>query len=117
MSRRSILIFLADPLAAALVGAAAELSGHATCYPATGESVRGALRRTRAHIVILDCDDEEGCSDAVVGPAIMTGARVLVVRTPRTRRRELDLMEHQAVTVVDLPGDADLLMAAFVGDD
>lgn len=111
MSRQSILIFFMDPLAAALLGAAVELAGYTTYYAKTGESPRAALRRTRPGLVLLDCDDVESCSDAFIGPALMTGARVVLVRTPHTQRDIDDLADDARITVVELPADVERLAA------
>ena len=76
MSRHDVLILSADPLAAALLGAAVELAGHSASFPQPEESGRAALIRLRPRVVLVDCDHDEACSEELIGPALMTGARV-----------------------------------------
>ena len=83
-TRVPVLVLSSDPLAAALVGAAIELAGHAPRFPLADEAPRAALLRVRPRLVVIDCDHEDACSDSFIGPALMTGSRVLLVRSRRT---------------------------------
>lgn len=65
-----------DPLAAALVAAAAELAGFRPEFAHAGETLRATLLRVRPSHVLLDCDDPDLRDAAVLGPALMTGARL-----------------------------------------
>ena len=103
MSRHAVLIFSSDPLAAALLGAAVELTGHLPYFARQGESSRGALLRVRPKLVLIDCDHEESCSDEFVGPALMTGSRVLLFRSRRTERDMTEFAERLALRVVEMP--------------
>ena len=98
-----VLILSTDPLAGALLGAAVELAGHAPRFALPGEGARAALLRLRPRAVLIDCDHEEACADAFVGPALMTGARVHFVRSARTRRDVQDTARRLGVRVIDLP--------------
>jgi hypothetical protein len=98
-----VLVYSHDALAAALLGAAVELSGHLPHFPQPNESARSALLRVRPRLVAIDCDHQEACSDAFIGPALMTESRVLLFRSRRTRRDIGDLAERLGVTVADLP--------------
>lgn len=110
MSRHAALIFSSDPLAAALLGAAVELAGHAPHYPLpNGEAARAALLRTRPRLVLIDCDHEESCSDAFVGPALMTGARILLFRSRHTVRDVSDLARRLDLEVLEMPADSEAL--------
>jgi hypothetical protein len=86
MSNPTALIFSTDPLAAALIGAAVELSGFAAAFPAEGESARDALLRVRPAVALVDCDDEGACTEAFFGPALMMKTRVAVFSSTRSRR-------------------------------
>lgn len=110
MGSHAVLIFSADPVAAALLGAAVELAGHAPQFPRQDESARIALRRVRPGLTLIDCDHGEACSDAFVGPALMTGAKVLLFRSSRTRLDARDVSKRLDVRVIDLPTDHDALM-------
>jgi hypothetical protein len=115
VSRHAVLIFSADPLAAALLGAVVELAGHAPHFPQHEEAARGALLRVRPRLVLIDCDHEETCSEAFVGPALMTGAAVLLCRSHRTRRDTREFAARLRLGVVSLPDDHDALLRHLNG--
>jgi hypothetical protein len=100
-----VLIISTDPLAGALIGAAVELAGHAPHFAQLTEVSRGALLRVRPRLVIIDCDHEEACSDEFVGPALMTGARVLLFRSRRSTREISEFASRMELRVVDMPVD------------
>lgn len=103
MPRQPVLVLSSDPLSAALLGAAIELAGHAPRFPESDEGARAALLRVRPRLVIVDSDDEEACSDEFIGPALMTGSRVLVFRSRRTRRDVSELTDRLGLRVVEMP--------------
>jgi hypothetical protein len=103
VTRRAVLVFSSDPLAAALLGAAIELAGHAPFFPQSDESARDALMRVRPRLAVIDCDHTEACSDAFIGPALMTGSRVLLFKSRRTQRDASELAERLGLTVIDMP--------------
>ena len=103
MSRHSVLVLSSDPLAAALLGAAVDLAGHATRFPLSDEPVRAALLRIRPRLVLIDCDHEDGCSEAFIGPALMTGSRVLLFRSRRSRRDATEFAGRLGLEIVDMP--------------
>ena len=100
-----VLVLSSDPLAAALLGAAIELAGYAPDFPHSNESARVALLRARPRLVVVDCDHEEGCSDAFIGPALMTGSRVLLFRSHRTKRDASELSTRLGLRVAEMPMD------------
>ena len=102
-SRTPILVLSPDPLAAALLGAAIELAGLAPRYPKLGESPRSALLRVRPRLVVIDCDHEDGCSEAFVGPALMTGSRVVLFRSRRTQRDTSEMANRLGLRTVEMP--------------
>ena len=110
MTRHAVLIFSADALGAALLAAAVELAGHDPCFPQANEAARDALRRVRPRLAVVDCDHEEACSDAFVGPALMTGARVLLFTSQRSGDGAADVGRRLGLTVIRLPSDYDILM-------
>jgi hypothetical protein len=103
VTRMPVLVLSSDPLAAALVGAAIELAGHAPRFPNADEAARSALLRVRPRLVIIDCDHEDACSDSFIGPALMTGSRVLLIRSRRTRRDVRELSGRLGLRVVEMP--------------
>lgn len=111
VSFHAVLIFSSDPLAAALLGAAVELAGHVPHFQRKDESARSALRRIRPQLALIDCDHEESCSEEFVGPALMTGARILLFRSHRTRRDMTDFASRLALRIVDMPAEHEVLTA------
>lgn len=103
MSRQAVLVLSSDPLAAALLGAAIELAGHSPRFAQSDETARAALLRVRPRLVLVDCDHEDACSDAFIGPALMTGSRLLLFRSRRTRRDVSELSDRLGLRVVDMP--------------
>jgi hypothetical protein len=105
VKRSVVLIFSEDPLAAALVGAAVELVGLEPAFPTAGETPRDALLRLRPGLVLVDPDHDGACAPAFLGPALMTGARVLLAASPRTRRDTADVTTRYGVRLISLPVD------------
>jgi hypothetical protein len=110
LSRHDVLILSADTLAAALLGAAVELAGHQPHFPQADEVARAALRRVRPRLVIVDCNDDHACSEAFVGPVIMTGAQLLLFDSPRHAAVGVDVARRLGLDVVHLPDDHALLL-------
>jgi hypothetical protein len=115
VTRSVVLIFSEDPLAAALIGAAVELVGFEPTFPTDGEPPRDALLRGRPRLVLVDCDHESACGPSFFGPVLMTGARVLLVGSRRTRRDATEIAARFGLRAITLPADletiADLLRA------
>lgn len=65
--------------------------------------------RLRPWLVLVSCDHLEACSDAFIGPALMTRARVLLVQTRDMSPDTRAMIERLGVTAVDLSQDADAL--------
>src|SRR4051812_47635978 len=103
------LILSADPLAAALLGAAIELTGCSVAFAAPDESGAKAFRRIRPSFLLIDAGDENSCTGELLGPAMMTGTRAIVFGGGATvaLRREL-ARQFQLETLV-MPRDASLL--------
>jgi hypothetical protein len=109
MKGLTVLILSSDALAAALLGAAIEIAGFAPAFPRIGEAPRDALRRTRPCLVVVDCDLEDACGEAFFGPVIMTGARIAVFSSTRSRRVLDPIAAEFGVRAFTLPIDYDTL--------
>lgn len=109
VSRNDVLILSTDPLAAALLGAAVELVGHQPHFSEPHEAPREALRRVRPRAVLIDADHAEACAEAFIGPALMTGARLLVFDARGDGTRSAALARRAAIEVVRLPDDHEKL--------
>lgn len=110
MSRQDVLILSADALAAALLGAAVELAGHQPHFPESHEVAREALRRVRPRLVVVDCDHRDACAEAFVGPALMTGARLLLFDSKRHGDQGVSVARRLGLDVVHLPEDHDVFV-------
>lgn len=111
MSRQAVLIISSDPLAAALLGAAVELAGHLPHFVRPEERARAALLRVRPRLALVDCDHEEACSDEFVGPALMTGARMVLFRSKRSVANRDEFSERFGLRIVDMPKEHDSITA------
>jgi hypothetical protein len=114
VSRHAVLILSADPLAAALLGAAVELAGHVPHFVRQGEPARDALLRVRPRLVLVDCDHDESCTDEFVGPALMTGARVMLFRSRRTERDRTAFASRLSLRVVEMPAEHEVLKSVLL---
>jgi hypothetical protein len=103
------LIFSEDPLAAALIGAAVELIAFAPAFPGDGEQPRDALLRHRPGLVLIDCDHEAACSPTFFGPVMMTGGRLLLFGSRRTRRDATALADRFGLRAITLPADLETI--------
>ncbi|HVX39227.1 MAG TPA: hypothetical protein VHB25_06605 [Gemmatimonadaceae bacterium] len=106
---RPVLIFSADALTAALIGAAVELSGFAPVFPAGDETPRDALLRVRPGIALVDCDHEQACTETFFGPALMARARVVIFSSSRSNRALEPIAEQFGVRLIRLPMAVDEL--------
>jgi hypothetical protein len=113
VSRQTILVLSSDPLAAALLGAAIELSGQAPRFPRVEEPARDALLRVRPRLVVIDCDHADACSEAFIGPALMTGSGVILFRSRRSRNDVTELSTRLGLRVVEMPMEHESLSALF----
>jgi hypothetical protein len=113
--RPAVLIFSADVVAAALLGAVVDLAGHDPCFPRPDESPREALLRVRPRLAVIDCDHEEACSESFVGPALMTGALILLVAPDNRRHDGAVIAERLGLTVIGMPSDHERLVRCLDG--
>jgi hypothetical protein len=107
VTRSAVLIFSEDPLAAAVIGAAVELVGFEPAFPSKGEPPRDALRRRKPRLVLVDCDHETACGPSFFGPVLMTGARVLLVASGRTRRDAAAIAVRFGLRAITMPAELD----------
>lgn len=116
MQAQLALVIASDPVLAALVATLAELAGIQVAFPQSGENPRSALLRTRPAFVIADCDQADTGSEAFVGPALMTGARLALMcsRTHFARERLQAIADRHGLAFFLMPDDADALQAWIV---
>lgn len=113
-TQAAALILSPDALGAALLGAAVEVSGLTVGFPGANETPRDALRRMRPSYVLIDCDDSTASDESLIGPALMTGARIFLFGADgRMRlRKHLAIRFHMGVIV--LPNDTERI-ASILG--
>ena len=109
MRRSGVLVLSTDPLAAALIGAAAELTGFAPAFPLEKESPRDALLRARPRVVLVDCDHDGACTEAFFGPALMAGASIAVFSSSLSRAALEPIAAEFGVRAFRLPIDVQAL--------
>ena len=72
-------------------------------FPQSAESPRNALLRVRPRLVVIDCDHEDACTEAFVGPALMTGSQVVLFRSRRTQRDVSEMANRLGLRTVEMP--------------
>ncbi len=111
VKRSAALILSSDPMTAALVGAVIEAAGAPPLFPRADEAPRDALRRTRPAIVAVDCEHEDACSEAFLGPAVMVGAAVALFGPARRARELVSAGRRFGIPALCFPDDVELLVA------
>jgi hypothetical protein len=94
------LILSSDPLAAALLGAAAELTGCSIAFAPPDETGPQAFRRLRPAFLLIDASDDAVCGSELLGPALMTGTPAILfggagavsVRRELARQFQLEML-------------------------
>lgn len=97
-------------MTAALVGAAMEAANVAVVFARQDESPREALLRARPAVVAIDCEHDEACSEAFLGPVVMTGAAVALFGPPRRSHDLLAAARRFSVRAFCLPDDEPQLL-------
>jgi hypothetical protein len=116
VTRSAVLILAEDPLAAALIGAAVELIGFEPAFATDGEPLRGALMRVRPRLVLVDCDHQSACGPSFIGPALMTGARVVLLGSRHSRNEPRTLAGSFGVRTMTLPADLDVIAGLLTAE-
>ena len=112
----SVLLLSTDALAAALLGALVESVGYVPRFARDHEPPREALRRTRAAVVLVECDHPDAWGPALIGPAKMVGARVVLFGPPARQAEVRRCAELWNVDVLAIPPTAETLRRALAAD-
>lgn len=107
----SALILAADPMAGALMAAAVELTGIPPVFALPEEHGKAALLRCRPRFLLLSHDEPCARDDSVLGPALMTGARIFIFGTHDQVAALKPMMARYNVEAIVLPMDVDALRA------
>jgi hypothetical protein len=67
------------------------------------------LLRLRPRLVLADGNHDGACAPDFLGPARMTGARVLLFESARTRRDTSGVAARFGLRSISLPADADTI--------
>lgn len=100
---RTALIISPDPLGAALLGAATELAGCRVAYVQEEESVPDAIRRVKPVAVLLDATHPIVSEPASLGPALMTGASIILYGSAARLRDLTMLVTTSRASTIALP--------------
>lgn len=98
-----VLVLSNDPMIAGLLGALLEIHGFKPCFPDADEHPRDALRRCRSATLLVDCDFDLACSDAVLGPARMMGARLIIFSHHCTKDEAREMVDRYDADFFQLP--------------
>jgi hypothetical protein len=104
-----------DALVAALLGALAEVEGGRPHFAQAGEAPRDAVRRVRPRLLLVDCDPPGGCDTAVIGPATMMGATVVLFGRPAHAATVRECASRLGVVVLAMPPTLGALRALLDG--
>ncbi len=104
-----VLIFSADAVAAALLGALIETLGYAVRFARPPETADQSMRRVRPTIALLDCQDPAACNDEVLGHAAMRGISVVIFGTPEALEEVRALALEHNIDMLLMPPEPDEL--------
>lgn len=107
------LVLSLDALMAALVGALLETHRYHPVFADTGEPPRDALRRLRPGVVLVDCEHNDACTETFFGPAIMTGARIVVFSTSQSREEVTSFAARFGFDSFVLPADLAIISSVM----
>lgn len=110
MQRSLLLVVTAEPLAAALLGAAVEAAGLSVAFPRRDEAPRDALRRTRPTTVLAAVTADGLDLDPLLGPALMLDARVILIGGRRAERVMREAASQHGLAAFLLPDQLDALL-------
>jgi len=106
---QTVVILGSDAVAAALLGGLVETLGCAVRFRRPPESPDDSLRRTRARIALIDCEDAASFSDEVLGRARMRRVGVVIFgRADALERIRALALEHHFEMLL-MPPDAGTL--------
>jgi DNA-binding NtrC family response regulator len=113
VQRPLVLVVSSNPVLAALIGGLVELADVNVAFPQGGEAAGSALRRIRPAIVVADCDHPDTASEAFIGPALMTGARIALFCSARhaARERTQATADRHGLAFFVLPDESDALQS------
>ncbi|HVE80257.1 MAG TPA: hypothetical protein VNA89_15430, partial [Gemmatimonadaceae bacterium] len=102
-AKPTVLILSPDALTAALLAALVEFEGLAPAFGEDSEPPRKALRRMRPRVVLVDVDHATACTPSFLGPAAMTGARVLLFGPERAAAAVRETAAAHSLSSFTLP--------------
>ena len=101
-----ILIFSADSLAAALLGALVETLGYTVRFARAKENADQSIRRARPQLLLVDCADPSSCNEEVLGRAMMRGVSIVIFGTADALDRVRTLVHQHQLDTLLMPVDA-----------
>ena len=110
---RVVLVLSADPVAAALLGALVESLGFLIRFYQPPEAPGEALRRSRACIVLVDCEDPTLMNDQLLGRARMREVSVVIFGAADALRGVRRLAREHGLETLLVPPSLDMLDEAL----
>jgi hypothetical protein len=107
----AVEVVSADPLLAALIGAAVELAGYRAAFPRPQEGEMEAFRRIRPIALLLDAAHTGARDEAVLGRALMSGTRIVLFGSSADMQRNGALITRYEIAPLVLPAEIERLPA------
>jgi DNA-binding NtrC family response regulator len=105
----ALLIFSADAVAAALLGALVETLGYVVRFARPPETTEQSMRRVRPKVCLIDCQDPSACNDEVLGRAAMRGISVVIFGRSEALEQVRALALEHDIGMLLMPPTADEL--------
>lgn len=102
------LIISTDATAAALLGGLVETLGWRVRFDTPAAADR-SIARARPSVLVLDCESEEACSEAIIARAMMRGIGVVLIGSRALVERMRELSSRHGVEMHFTPPSANAL--------
>jgi hypothetical protein len=98
-----ILVLASEDVISALLGAMVELDGYEPVFPAPHERPFDAARRTKAALILLDCEDDLAWDADALRSIAEWGSRILLFSAMRSQREVDEIAERHGISAFALP--------------
>jgi hypothetical protein len=98
-----ILVLASEDVISALLGAMVELDGYEPVFPAAHERPLDAARRTKAALILLDCEDDLAWDSDAIRSIGEWGSRVLLFSATRSQREVDAIADRYGISAFALP--------------
>ena len=98
-----ILVLASEDVISALLGAMVELYGYKPVFPVPSERPLDAAQRTRADLILLDCEDDLAWDADAIRSIGEWGSRVLLFSALRSQREVDEIADRHGISAFALP--------------